>query len=304
MAKGERISIIVTDGAFGAAVGTYLTQAGLAAASFPTWQDWLATGDVSKLLILDAPTLNDDQFGILEKKAKTGLEIICLTANDDETIHVLQQYSYVNSTIGGLFDSQGKELICLVNRLLTRQDDDLDVYLLKHSSRNEETLKSYADKNGCLDRLHAFLAKLSSFPDFPEVVVSVVWEMLMNAFIDAPKLYKKSSNNVSIPRPSVRVRYGANTDLFAISVEDNYGTLTRRKVVDTLERCHKQGPDQIKSGPEGAGIGLYLMFIHASQLHFNVHPGKMTQVILVTRVSKRYREFSRGGKSFNFIVEE
>lgn len=190
------------------------------------------------------------------------------------------------------------ELGDLVDVLSSERIGDVAAHLDPGAVIHELTVARYDEKDDSLARLLTFAQAVPTFADFPEIVVSIAWEMVMNAMIDAPAVARGQSTGAA--GAAVGLSYGTDGKRFAIAIADPYGSLRRRSVLESLERCARAGPDQVREGPGGAGIGLYLLLNYASRLHFLVTPGIETRVVAVTRVAKRFSEFSTGSKAVHF----
>lgn len=302
MQKQSLIGIVSRDDDFSAATSAALGVAGARLRRIRSWSEWSQDGDEPALLVFDGSRATPEDLVEIEARTKPGrARSLCMMPDDGATIATLTRHGFLDCVVSRGNGFQTGELAAVAANLLTHRVAGVEAYLTPGTSVCNETLKSYAEKDACFERLQKFAASLPAFADFPQVVVSVVWEMLMNALIDAPSQVADAKATPS--KQNVELRYGSDQKHLAVSVQDHYGTLTRAKVVENLARSHRQGPDQIRSGKSGAGIGLYLMFSHASQLHFSVKPGVSTKVVLVMRVSKRFGEFTEGGRAFDFMLE-
>ncbi|MBK8481769.1 MAG: ATP-binding protein [Proteobacteria bacterium] len=152
-----------------------------------------------------------------------------------------------------------------------------------------EVITSTEDRHRATTSLLAFVKTLRLRARLCDGVQLVAEELLMNALYDAPvdgqgrplfgHLMPNQRANVRLERP-VTLQYGCDGRRLVISVRDTYGSLRRSSVLDRLEHC-AQAADQIADKPSGAGLGLYMVAKHATELMFNTVPGKTTEVIVV-----------------------
>ncbi|MBL7663529.1 MAG: hypothetical protein JNM93_00235 [Bacteriovoracaceae bacterium] len=94
---------------------------------------------------------------------------------------------------------------------------------------------------------------------------------------------------------------GKDTNSLAVSVQDTFGKLNRKKVVENLVRSFKEKTVQEKIG--GAGLGLYMIYNHANQFILNYKRNKRTEVIAVIDLNKRFKKYRERITSFHFHEE-
>lgn len=301
MRQPDLIGIVSQDEAFSTASSAALGVGGARLRLLKSWSDWSKGGVEPSVLVFDGAATGSQDLAEVELRLRDkATSAVCVVADDGEAISALTSHAFLNCVVSRSGGFHPGDLAPLVANLVAGRAAGIEAYLGPGSAAFAEVLTDYSQKDACLERLLAYVSTLPSFVDFPQIAVSVVWEMLMNALIDAPSQAVAAGKSKAA---GVQLRYGSDGRHLAVSVQDHYGSLTRAKVVENLQRSHRQGPDQIRSGVGGAGIGLYLMFNHACQLHFSVQPGVSTRVVLVMRVSKRYGEFTEGGRAFNFMIE-
>jgi sigma-B regulation protein RsbU (phosphoserine phosphatase) len=72
-------------------------------------------------------------------------------------------------------------------------------------------------------------------------------------------------------------------------------------VLDNLVRSFKEKSPLDKK--DGAGLGLYLTFLHSNQFIVNLRPGFRTEVICIIDKNKRYKQYKSRIRSFHFFEE-
>jgi hypothetical protein len=299
MKSHPSIAIISADDAFVAAARADFSATGSTVTTYRTWTALPAAAQGVQLLVFDSESLAGMGAQCLESLANSGPALMCLSSNDDDTIRLLRSHPKISCVVAKKHQFGAGGLAPMGQRLISRVGGSLTDYLAPDAHTFSERLQHYDKKDACFERIGAYLTTLPSFPDFPDIMSSVILELVMNAFIDAPAA-RLSSNP---PAKSTEILYGSDDKHFAVSVTDYYGSLDRESIVETLDRCQREGGDQIRSGSGGAGIGIYLIFYYARQLEFSVKAGVSTAVTVVVPVSKRYKDFSRSGKVFNFVFE-
>lgn len=189
----------------------------------------------------------------------------------------------------------------------------LGCYLSAGAKSEKLLIADYGKKLEHINQIREFAVGVpNGFSDLPDVAATIAWEMIMNGLFNAPRVggkpkYKdvsRSSALVVEPGEEMELEFGYDDKILAISASDPFGTLTRETVVANLARASKTDQAQVMRSTPGAGVGLYVLFTSASQLDFRIASGSRTEVTAVIYLSKRYRDFARGGHSINFFYEE
>ncbi len=297
MTQPATVGIICLDDSMDAALEA-LRAAGTATRRFADWSafDREPEGAV-QLLVFPREALADQAVPAFTRRLALGLKSVCLAEDDDALIGALRASAFLPCISVNPSRSKHSELASLVLALLSPNIESVASHLAPNATIEAETVPSYDEKEVFFQRLLAFAGAPPSFPDFPEIIVSIAWEMLMNAMIDAPA----AAGGVA-PGP-VHLEYGHDGKRFALAISDPYGSLRRERIVESLERCHRRGEDQIREGSGGAGIGLYLLLRYSSRLHFVVRPGVSTHVVVVTQLTRRFAEFVTAGKVIHCAFE-
>jgi hypothetical protein len=110
-------------------------------------------------------------------------------------------------------------------------------------------------------------------------------ELLANAIYDAPcgggevqRESPREADRALADRERPRLRWGGDGRFLAIEVTDTYGTLDAATIRHYISKLvdRSNGPRQ---GSGGAGLGLAMTFLAASQLLFHIVPGHTTRAI-------------------------
>ncbi|KAB2906900.1 MAG: hypothetical protein F9K40_05765 [Kofleriaceae bacterium] len=110
-------------------------------------------------------------------------------------------------------------------------------------------------------------------------------ELLANAIHDAPHgpdpALRDSVRDVDRPlagRDRPRLRWGADGRMLAIEVTDQFGSLDAATIRTHLAKLADRST-RPRQGNGGAGLGLAMAFLAATQLVFHLCPGRFTQAI-------------------------
>ncbi len=294
------ISIVTRDSNFATYAKSALSAPGIEPRVYSSLRLWPVSA-ANSLLVLDADLLNETGAPDIEALVRDGLACIGLTLDDDETIRFLAEKSFLNCFVARNHEFAPGVLTELATAVNAREGRGMERFLAPGTRMLVERLSQRGDQQACLGRIQKDLAAYVTFPEFPEIVTSAIGEMVSNALIDAPTV---KADGVTARRSAVAaITYGCDGKHLAVEVTDPWGSLSRDKIAEAISRAHRQGPDQIRSGTGGAGIGLYLMFNCATDLQFVVRPGEHTVVTLVAKVEKRFKTFSKGGRILQVVNE-
>jgi phosphoserine phosphatase RsbU/P len=134
-------------------------------------------------------------------------------------------------------------------------------------------------------------------------------ELVSNALYNGPE-GKRNGANYPVDRKDpvflkgselIQLKLGIDHQSAVLSVIDCFGTLTKEKVIQSLYRSFKEKTVENKKG--GAGLGLYLSYLHGHQFIVNSREGVKTEVIIVIEKTKRYKNYKSRRKSFHFFDE-
>lgn len=130
-------------------------------------------------------------------------------------------------------------------------------------------------------------------------------EMVVNARYDAPvhagkPAFRLMSRRLPVPVVEpIEVEVVVGAERLAVVVRDRFGSLTADQILQNLDRCYRQGPNQVDGKWGGAGLGLYMLLAGSSRLVFNICAGVGTEVILVRDHVLRQRDFQRTAPTLN-----
>jgi len=314
MAEKKRVALITADSVFADNVKSTMARLDL---PLDLVHDAVLAGEIlsanSHAVVLFDEAFAAKEPSLLKQAASQSNRIICTDGDEKATIRLLADLPKINHVFGKNKPYYHVELMAAVSKIATGAIGSIEKYLAPDSKIYRQVVTDYDRKSDYLDQVQDFATGLNCFPDFPDMVSTVTWELLMNAMFDAPHDFKtKKPKYAHFSRQEklkmqkgeeVSLAFGADDHSFVVAVTDNFGMLTRKTVVESLVRCSREGKDQVRSGVGGAGVGMYMMFNSISQINFNIIPGKKTEVIFVVFLSKRMKDFVLRARSVNFFVE-
>lgn len=154
-------------------------------------------------------------------------------------------------------------------------------------------VKNYQEKTDAIDLIMASAETSGMRGPVRDRIQLVSDELLMNALYHAPTDDEGKERYRNVARKeltkleevsAVKVQYGCSGRYFGVSVRDEFGSLTRAKIVDYLTRIAQGVGAQIESKMTGAGLGIVSVAQSVSKLVFNIVPGVSTEVIALFEI--------------------
>jgi sigma-B regulation protein RsbU (phosphoserine phosphatase) len=99
----------------------------------------------------------------------------------------------------------------------------------------------------------------------------------------------------------VQVTLSMDSKGVALSVQDSFGGLTYDLLMSSLLRSFQEKTAMDKK--DGAGLGLYLTYLHSNQFIINFREKFRTEVICIIERNKRYKNYKQRIRSFHFFQE-
>ena len=99
----------------------------------------------------------------------------------------------------------------------------------------------------------------------------------------------------------VQVTLGMDSRGVALSVQDSFGGLEYSLIIKSLLRSFEE--KTVMEKKDGAGLGLYLTFLHSNQFIVNFRDGFRSEVICVIEKNKRYKNYKKRIRSFHYFQE-
>lgn len=99
----------------------------------------------------------------------------------------------------------------------------------------------------------------------------------------------------------VQVTLSMDSRGVALSVQDSFGGLSYETLISNLMRSFDEKTALEKK--DGAGLGLYLTFLHSNQLIINFRENYRTEVICIIERNKRYKTYKQRIRSFHYFQE-
>lgn len=204
-----------------------------------------------------------------------------------------------------------RELITTCQKLLSQEIFGLEKYLrIPNALIHETRIASNFQYPSAQKEMDNLLARLNCARPVAQMISLVVDELITNAIYDAPRdekghpKYKGNDRTQELhlsEKEQVTLRYACDGQNFLLSVSDNFGSLERDIIMHYLEQSFVTEPE-INPPPQGAGLGLHMIFNSINRLVFNIEEGKKTEVIAGFYIGSGMRAFKDTGRTLNIFL--
>lgn len=222
--------------------------------------------------------------------------------SDKENLEILKDKPLVTCVLPVRQESMQQDIAeraDALNKVLVSPTPTNSVILAGHDERTavaHYSLLQSAERWTVINEFGEFAKAQNCFSDFREICMTVCSELLTNAFYNAPRdaegkaLVTDRKVPVKLKKP-VLASYGQDEKYVWLDVRDPFGTFDRDPLLQCLYKSASVEELTVNMGAGGAGIGLYMVFRWAAQLHFAFQPGKETRVLIKLLKTRRYKVF-------------
>jgi sigma-B regulation protein RsbU (phosphoserine phosphatase) len=299
------------------------THVGVYAKDGRIFEQLKLAAQVSNFIIHEAPSFADykeDHFVVcdvetfLEKKKdfnkiKRPLLYVVSDKSDEENMRLIEEHD-LEHLVG--FNDQifGSEIVNHLQKTFNRKiwglksymADDAELKILSLSD-SKHTNEMVQEALGHFD----FKDYFSSPVEYMQVMAN---ELISNSLYKGPNRKRQDQGLDMIDRRSpvflkgsdlVQVTLGMDQKGVALSVQDSFGGLTYELLIKSLIRSFEE--KTVMEKKDGAGLGLYLTFLHSNQFIINFRQNFRTEVICIIEKNKRYKNYKQRIRSFHFFQE-
>ena len=234
---------------------------------------------------------------------------------DDEFISMLRNTT-VDHVITDTEAPDEVELVVTSVKLLSDDIFGLEKYLAWGAKVHEIELKTYEEKRVALLTVAAYAKKVGARRPMVGKIESVTDELLMNALYDAPAAragvvptqHTDRVTEVANEHPDepALMRYACDGRYLAVSVQDNYGELHKKAILDHLARARaERGAPRISTdatSSAGAGLGLYFILSSVTRFIANIERGRRTEVICLFDLKQTGRDSATCARSLHIFT--
>lgn len=245
------------------------------------------------------------EMEILRRDHSGGSNILVLCEIPrDETFGILRAFPEVQGVLSPS------------NSLLERRIEKILGWLNGGDDTGEKTLwevnlNQKRQGNDLKIRLQESLADGGNFEGYAEDMITVLTELLSNAFFNAPYdqhtqdfPFKKLPRDLNVTlgeQKQVKVMLAEGPQFYSLKVTDPFGSLERKVFLENLERSSKRQHDQLRNEGPGSGVGLYTIYEYATEILVSIHTGVSTLFECSFYKSSRKKSYMEMGK--NLVIE-
>ncbi len=243
------------------------------------------------------------------KSVKKDFLYVLSDKTDEENMKLVEKNEIYH--LVGLNDNiYGSELMCNLQKTFDRKiwglqyymNDDSEIKIISLSDSKftnemvEESLKNFS-----------FEEYFSSPIEYIQVMAN---ELISNSLYKGPNKRRAEQGLETPDRKStvflkgsdlVQVTLGMDEKGVALSVQDSFGGLSYDLLISSLKRSFAE--KTVMEKKDGAGLGLYLTFLHSNQFIINYRKDYRTEVICIIEKNKRYKNYKQRIRSFHFFQE-
>jgi sigma-B regulation protein RsbU (phosphoserine phosphatase) len=282
-----------------------------------------AEAESSNFIVHDSPKLEDyqqnsfvicDVEAFLKHKAELGklnkyFLYVISSGSDEENMKLIEAHELHH--LVGLND--GVFALEIMNHL--RKAFDQKIWGLKTYLDPDAEIKtlSLSDSKFTNEMIKESLAHFD-FQDYfsspIEYIQVMANELISNSLYKGPNRKRQEHGLDSVDRKSpvflkgselVQVTLGMDSKGVALSVQDSFGGLSYELLIASLKRSFEE--KTVMEKKDGAGLGLYLTFLHSNQFIINYRKDFRTEVICIIEKNKRYKNYKQRIRSFHFFQE-
>jgi hypothetical protein len=204
------------------------------------------------------------------------------------------------------------DLNVTLRRLTGGEHTGLKAYLGPVKETYRRSVTRTTEKNGvAAEAIRFAMQKAALNSRFAYGFSTIADEFVMNAFYNAPTKgdgthrYSHFERKVEVNlqhHEAVQIEMAFDGQRIGISVIDPFGSLTARRLQESMARCMRKGSDQVNIVEAGgAGIGLCHAFEMASHVVVDIKSKVSTEFIGLIDATGTYRDLASRPKSLNIF---
>ncbi len=221
--------------------------------------------------------------------------------SDRQNLETLRDSNQVNLLLPVREETADEDVKAHIEKLKNTEHLRSGSFILSNHKETSQTVNAKlidsSERWHHIDAMGQFAKSMGCFDEFSEIVMTVASELLTNAFYNGPKVNGKAletdrTKNVALDaKKPVTLAYGDDGNYLWMRVSDPFGTFNRKALITKLLQSVSKDQVEVNFGQGGAGIGLYMVFMWASQLLFQFDPANETTVMVKLLKTKRRKVF-------------
>ncbi len=266
------------------------------------------------ILVMDEDLLTSEIIKQIAESTFSSRTVILTNCPQETTLKLVVEMPYVNHFVA--FDQPSLRLILnpIVESIRYEKKCKIEFFMPLESIKTVN-INKYSQRSAFEELAGQTISKLKVFSSLQNMISTILSELSMNAFFDAPvdrqtnsKLFNLMDrcHDVELPdKDYIEFSAGIHNDWLIFSVTDPYGSLAKEDLLRNLARATtKKGHEQINMGPGGAGMGTYMIFNMVNHIVFAVDDQQRTTVICFLLLSRSNREFEARRQSAHFFFQK
>jgi hypothetical protein len=203
------------------------------------------------------------------------------------------------------------DIAITLQKILRRDIFGIEKYLSPESNIQKHIVKGSADREVLNKTVLEWVDACGAGKNISRMAHGISEELLMNAIYDAPVAggrthyedMERTSKRELLPDEWATLKFGIDSRLLAISIEDPFGAFLRDKWFSYLRKALRRNDSDnlIDTKKGGAGLGLFKMLYSSHGVVCNVDPGKKTEVIILINLSMPIRDFIHMPRSIHYF---
>lgn len=243
------------------------------------------------------------------KKVKKDYLYVLSDKSEDENMKLIDKYE-LHHLVGRNEEIYGLELMRHFQKTFSNK-----IWGLKHYIEEDADLRilSLSDSKFTNEMVEEALGHFD-FQDYfsspIEYIQVMANELISNSLYKGPNRKRQEQGLEAPDRKStvflkgsdlVQVTLGKDSKCVALSVQDSFGGLSYDLLISSLKRSFLE--KTVMDKKDGAGLGLYLTYLHSNQFIINYRKDYRTEVICIIEQNKRYKNYKQRIRSFHFFQE-
>jgi sigma-B regulation protein RsbU (phosphoserine phosphatase) len=281
------------------------------------------SAEASSFILHEAPHLSeykDHSFVIcdvetfLEMKLELALIkkfylYVISSGTDEENMKLIETHE-LQHLVGMNEGIYAQEIICHIRRSFNKKLWGLTNHLAEGSEIKVISLSDSKFTNEMIKEALGHFDFQDYFSSPIEYLQVMANELISNSLYKGPNKKRQEQGLDSADRKSpvflkgsdlVQVTLGMDPKGIALSVQDSFGGLSYELLIASLKRSFEE--KTVMEKKDGAGLGLYLTFLHSNQFIINYRKDFRTEVICIIEQNKRYKNYKQRIRSFHFFQE-
>lgn len=230
--------------------------------------------------------------------------------DDEENMKLIEKYE-LHHLVGLNETVYAQEILTCLHKSYKNKIWGLEPYLDQDSA--DMRIISLSDSKNTNEIIQDALNNFdfSEYFSSPNEYIQVMAnELISNSLYKGPNAKRMEKGLDSVDRRNtvflkgselVQVSIGMDSKGVALSVQDSFGGLNYKLLIASLKRSFEE--KTVMDKKDGAGLGLYLTYLHSNQFIINFKEKFRTEVICIIDKNKRYKNYKQRIRSFHFFQE-